>query len=252
MGKGGIIYIYNFRCFGSFRFCFGRRGASLIVRKDRNWSKLQIKGEECSHCQEVRALHLRTSWRLSVSQPHPSCSCRWQAREGEISRRMGVWFWFHWRPWSSRQHSQSHAPLGHYRSQQARLAGLQVASSAGWKIFKEPFQRWCPSPSSFPMATHIIRPRSPILASFGSLIVPSLQEKAIGFHGEPGAGKPLLHALLWWLSPDSGSRRPTRHRKLNHHFVSSVANVAPSSGRTSSMMALFVNSSSKRSRPSPM
>lgn len=44
--------------------------------------------------------------------------------------------------------------------------------------------------------SHYLTYRSPILASFGSLIDPSLQEKTIDFHGEPGAGKPLLHALL--------------------------------------------------------
>ena len=99
---------------------------------------------------------------------------------------------------------EGHGPRDNTRNRMLRCRVTKEVNKPDAPVYKwppvlveeEPFQRWCPRPSSFPMATHIIRPRSPILASFGSLIVPSLQEKTIDFHGEPGAGKPLLHALL--------------------------------------------------------
>ena len=77
-------------------------------------------------------------------------------------------------------------------------------------------------------------------------LMPSLSEKAIGFHGEPGAGKNPV-ARLPWLCPNIGSRKLTKTLRSLHPFakprnlISSVARVAPSFDLTFSTMAPSAN-----------
>lgn len=67
-------------------------------------------------------------------------------------------------------------------------------------------------------------------------------EKAIGFHGEPGAGKtPVARTIAMAMSF-------ARHRRL----TSSEAKVVPSFAPTSLMMAPSVNNNSRKSKLSPM